>query len=42
MKAIQYHGNKDIRLEEIPLPNIENTEVLIKIDYCGLCATDIE
>ena len=37
-----YHGNKDLRLETVPDPVPEPDEVKLRIDYCGICATDIE
>ena len=42
MKALVYHGNKDIRLENREKPIPEFNEALIKIKYTSLCATDIE
>lgn len=43
MKAIVYHGNRDIRYEEsYPEPKITHeSEVKIKIDYCGICGSDL-
>jgi (R,R)-butanediol dehydrogenase/meso-butanediol dehydrogenase/diacetyl reductase len=37
-----YYGNRDLRLEEVPEPSPAAGEVKLKIDYCGICATDIE
>ena len=42
MKALVYHGNKDLRLEDIPEPQPGPGEVKLRIDHCGICATDIE
>lgn len=42
MKAMVYHGNKDIRLEDVEEPHPTQGEVKLRIDYCGICATDIE
>ena len=42
MKAIVYHGNKDLRLESVPAPVPGPGEVSLRVDYCGICATDIE
>ncbi len=42
MKALLYHGNKDIRLEEIEKPKQKSNEALVKVKYTSLCATDIE
>ena len=42
MKALVYHGNKDLRLETVPDPTPGPGDILLRIDYCGICATDIE
>ena len=40
MKAGVYYSNKDIRIEEIPVPEISEKEVLIKIYASGICGSD--
>lgn len=42
MKALVFHGNKDVRLQEVEDPTPGPGEVKLRIDYCGICATDIE
>ena len=42
MKAMVYHGNRDLRLETVSDPSPAAGEALLKVDYCGICATDIE
>ena len=42
MKALVYHGNRDLRLQDWPDPNPGPGEALLRVDYCGICATDIE
>ena len=42
MKAMVYHGNRDLRLETVPDPIPASGEAVLKVDYCGICATDIE
>jgi Threonine dehydrogenase and related Zn-dependent dehydrogenases len=44
MKAIVYHGNKDIRYHEnYPDPQIERSQdVKIKVHYCGICGSDLK
>lgn len=42
MLALRYHGNKDIRLEEIPEPEAGPGEVRVRVTHTGICATDIE
>ena len=42
MKAMVYHGNRDLRLETVADPTPGDGEALLKVDFCGICATDIE
>ena len=42
MKAIVYHGPGDIRVEEIPRPSRKENELLIKVDACAVCGTDLK
>ena len=42
MKALVYHGNRDVRYEEVDDPTPGDGDALIRIDYCGICATDLE
>ena len=42
MKALVYHGNRDLRLQDVPEPEPGPGEIKLRIDYCGICATDIE
>lgn len=44
MRAIVYHGNKDVRYDpQYPEPTINHPkEVKIKIDYCGICCSDLD
>ncbi len=41
MKAAVLHGIHDLRLEEVPVPEIGPDEVLIRIRACGLCTSDV-
>jgi (R,R)-butanediol dehydrogenase / meso-butanediol dehydrogenase / diacetyl reductase len=40
MKAIVYHGQKDLRYEDIPEPPLAPQEVMVKVKYAGMCHTD--
>ena len=42
MKAMVYHANKDLRFEDVEEPQAGPGEMKLRIDYCGICATDIE
>lgn len=41
MKAAVYHSNKDVRIEERPIPQISEDEILIKVMASGICGTDV-
>ncbi|KAK5062507.1 hypothetical protein LTR84_004580 [Exophiala bonariae] len=41
MKAARFHGVKDIRIEEIPLPTTAAGLALIDVEWCGICGTDL-
>ena len=36
-----YHNNKDIRIEDVPKPQIGSDELLLKVMASGLCGTDV-
>jgi L-iditol 2-dehydrogenase len=42
MQAAVYRAVDDVRTEEIPLPEIGPGEVLVRIDTCGICGTDLK
>lgn len=42
MKAFRIYGPLDMRLEEVPVPQINDDEVLIAIAAVGICTTDKE
>ena len=42
MQAIRLHGQNDIRLEDIPVPEPALGEALIQVSHTSICATDIE
>jgi len=42
MRAAVYRGVNDVRVETIPVPEIGAGEVLVKIDTCGICGTDLK
>lgn len=41
MLAARLYGPKDLRLEEIPLPQISHGELLIKVKKAAVCGTDV-
>ena len=42
MKALRLHGNRDIRFEDIPVPEPGPGEARVRVSYSSICATDIE
>lgn len=41
MKAAVFYGPNDLRLEKVPVPEIGENDVLLKVDMCGICGTDV-
>jgi len=41
MKAVVYYNNHDVRLEERPVPEIGPGELLVKLEACGLCGSEL-
>lgn len=42
MRAAVYRGIDDVRVETIRVPEIGAGEVLVRIDTCGICGTDLK
>jgi (R,R)-butanediol dehydrogenase/meso-butanediol dehydrogenase/diacetyl reductase len=41
MKALRWHGVRDVRLDEIPEPTAAPGEVVVAVAACGLCGSDL-
>jgi 2-desacetyl-2-hydroxyethyl bacteriochlorophyllide A dehydrogenase len=41
MKAAIYHGVRDLRIETIDIPEVGENDILLKIDACGICGSDV-
>ena len=41
MKAAVVRGPRDIRIEMVETPSIQDDEVLVKVMACGICGTDV-
>ena len=41
MLAAVYHGPNDLRVEEVPMPEIGSDEVLLKVLNANICGTDL-
>jgi len=42
MLAAVYRGQNDVRVESVPVPEIGNGELLVRIHTCGICGTDLK
>ena len=42
MRAAVYRGVNDVRLEEVPVPEIGRGEILLRVHTCGICGTDLK
>ena len=41
MKVAMYHGQRDVRVEEVPVPEVEDDEILVEMRACGICGSDL-
>lgn len=41
MRVAMYYSNRDVRLEEMPVPRIGPGEILMGVEACGICGTDL-
>ncbi len=42
MRAAVYRGIDDVRVETVPVPEIGPGDLLVRIDTCGICGTDLK
>jgi len=41
VRVAMYYNNRDVRLEELPVPEIGPGEILMKLHASGICGTDV-
>ncbi|MFC1950611.1 alcohol dehydrogenase catalytic domain-containing protein [Chloroflexota bacterium] len=41
MRIAMYYSNHDVRLEEMPTPQIGPGELLVRVETCGICGSDV-
>jgi L-iditol 2-dehydrogenase len=41
MRVAMYYNNRDVRLEEMPVPAVGPGEILVRIHASGVCGTDV-
>src|SRR5437016_1934596 len=42
MQAAVYRGAKRVQVEAVPVPEIGRGEILIRVESCGICHTDLK
>jgi L-iditol 2-dehydrogenase len=42
MRAAVYRGAGDLRVEQVPVPETGPTEMLVRVEACGVCGTDLK
>jgi L-iditol 2-dehydrogenase len=41
MRAARLHGVRDLRVETLPVPEPAATDLLVRVEACGVCPTDV-
>jgi (R,R)-butanediol dehydrogenase/meso-butanediol dehydrogenase/diacetyl reductase len=41
MRAARFHGRGDIRVDDVPDPQVGPGQVEVGVDWCGICGTDL-
>ena len=41
MRVAVYHSNSDVRVEEMPVPQIGPGELLVRVEASGICGSDV-
>ncbi len=41
MKVAMYYNNNDVRIVEMQIPEINDEELLVKVQACGICGSDV-
>ena len=41
MRAVRYHGNRDVRIDQIAEPEVRPGTVKIVPEWCGICGSDL-
>jgi threonine dehydrogenase-like Zn-dependent dehydrogenase len=41
MRAARFHGRKDIRVDDVALPELTPGKALVEVEWCGICGSDL-
>jgi len=42
MQAVVYHGSLDVRVERVPVPKCAEGSLLVKVEACAVCGSDMK
>jgi hypothetical protein len=42
IQAAVYYGRRDIRVEDVPMPELAEEELLVRLQACGICGSDLQ
>ena len=41
MRVARWYNNRDIRIEDMPRPQVGTGELLVRVEACGICGSDV-
>ena len=41
MRAARFHDKGDIRVEDIEEPKLSDGKVLVEVEWCGICGSEL-
>ena len=41
MRAARFYGNRDIRVEDVPIPEAGPGQCVVEVEWCGICGSDL-
>ena len=41
LRAAVYYGRRDVRIEDVPEPQLRPGHVKVKVEWCGICGSDL-
>ncbi len=41
MHVAMWYNNRDVRIKEMPIPQIGSGELLVRVEACGICGSDV-
>ncbi len=41
MRVAMWYNNRDVRVEEMPTPQVGRGELLVRVEACGICGSDV-